>query len=481
MKRRFACFLIIASLLVAALPQAALATTAQEMLFGDNSQVAAVDNNAIYGSGASGSGVSSSGIADLAAAAVAQSSDSQYPLLQLGDSDGDDGTAYVVFLQNRLRELGYLQDNADGTYGENTVTAVRQFQKNNALPETGIADSATQNRIYQDTSTLVMATADNSVFGSDVTRVQSVLSQWGFMQARVDGTYGDNTAKAIVAFKKYMVAIDPTFGQSALPAATPTPTPSELVDMPVIQDEVLTTVEGVSADSIINGDMDTALLQYTDGTKPFNVYRYTVQKGDKGDEVWRVQRRLHQLRYLYKPDGAYGNLTTYAIKYFQRKCGMKQTGVADEKTQRALFSNNAPEAEEYVFPYKVWVDVSDQRVYIGKWTGKDYSKLVKKFKCSTGKKGTPTPLGTYQADGKANGKEWYYMKSSSCYVKWATRIVGGVMFHSVIFGKNKKGPTRSSVAALGTRASHGCIRLSISNAKWIFDHIPQGTTVVIRK
>lgn len=32
---------------------------------------------------------------------------------------------------------------------------------------------------------------------------------------------------------------------------------------------------------------------------------------------------------------------------------------------------------------------------------------------------------------------------------------------------------------LGTKASHGCIRLTIPDAKWIYENIPEKTKVVI--
>lgn len=476
MNRRLFSLLIAIALLLAALPQAALATTAGDLLLGDNSQSQSVDNNSIYGYGDSSSSSSSVTTADLGIADT--SSNVQYPTLQLGSSDGDDGTAYIVFLQNRLIELGYLQDSADGSFGENTQTAVKQFQKNNNLPVTGIADSNTQNRLYQDASTLVAANSGNTVFGSDVTRVQSMLSLWGFLETRVDGTYGEGTAKAIKAFKQYMTSIDPTYGMKATPTPTAKPETVDVMGMPIVEDELLPL--SADAEDPMAGDIDEALLEYVDGDKAFPVYRATVQSGAKGAEVWRVQRRLHQLNYLYEPDGSYGALTKYSIMYFQRKMGMKQTGVADEATQRALFSNSAAASEEYVFPYKYCVDVSDQRVYVGQWTGKDYSKLVKTFVCSTGKKETPTPLGTYHAGGKAVNDMWYYMRDSNVYVKFATRIVGGVMFHSVLYNSAKQGPTSTSVHALGTRASHGCIRLSEADAYWIWSHCPTGTTVIIR-
>lgn len=32
---------------------------------------------------------------------------------------------------------------------------------------------------------------------------------------------------------------------------------------------------------------------------------------------------------------------------------------------------------------------------------------------------------------------------------------------------------------LGMPLSHGCVRLNINNAKWIYDTIPTGSTVVV--
>ena len=61
---------------------------------------------------------------------------------------GDKGTA-VRNLQNRLRELGYLQGNADGSYGAQTKAAVERFQRANGLKADGIAGKATQQVMYE--------------------------------------------------------------------------------------------------------------------------------------------------------------------------------------------------------------------------------------------------------------------------------------------------------------------------------------------
>ena len=372
---------------------------------------------------------------------------SAYPTLRLGDTDGEDGVAYVVFLQNRLIELGYLADSADGTFGANTETAVREFQKSNSLQPTGIADPETQARLYSDASTLVRASEDSTLYGSETMRVQNALALWGFMHSRVDGKMGDNTRAAIKKFKQYMAIIDPEYGVTPTPAPTATPSPEELGEygfMPVVEDIPLENPISYTA----NGEVDTPLLEYVDGEKSFTVARQEVRNGDTGDEVLRVQTRLKYLNYLYSADGSFGGLTENALRYFQKKNGLPESGVADLATQMKLFSTSAAAAEEYVFPYKIIVDIGDQRVYIGKWNGSTYKDLVKKMKCSTGKDRTPTPKGTYQSQGKAGG-EWYYFKDFNCYAKWATRIVGGILFHSITFNSHKG--RSGSVSSLGRR------------------------------
>lgn len=60
---------------------------------------------------------------------------------------GSSGAA-VEELQLRLIELGYLSGKADGDYGPKTEKAVKAFQKEAGLGETGEADARTQEALY---------------------------------------------------------------------------------------------------------------------------------------------------------------------------------------------------------------------------------------------------------------------------------------------------------------------------------------------
>lgn len=405
--------------------------------------------------------------------AIDEESTSGYRTLQRGDRDSDDSVA-IVTLQNRLIELGYLRDAADGVYGGNTVDAVSALQRSNDLEDTGIATPALQELLY---SGAEIVTASNSMDPESVTyRVQEKLSVWGFLADEPDGVAGSNTNEAVAEFKSYLRGYTKLYPTPS-PEPVETPAPTEIsgfgdaaiaVDVPIDR----------SAETEITQDV----LDFVDGKYPFEVFRETVSNGDEGDEVLRVQRRLHQLKYLALVDGQFGDTTQRALLYFQKKNGLSQTAVADEATQRLLFDSDAIPAEEFVNAYKLVIDVSDQRVYVYQWNGSDYGTCIGEMICSTGKKGkeTETPLGTYQAAGPTGTGEWYWFKQYQCYAKWGYRIIGGILFHSVIYSKGKV-LNKTSVRKLGRPASHGCIRLKVEHAKWIYDNCPAGTTVVVQE
>ena len=79
---------------------------------------------------------------------------------------------------------------------------------------------------------------------------------------------------------------------------------------------------------------------------------YTIlQKGDKSDDVLKLQERLYQLGYLNSDrDGAFGGKTQTAVKAFQERAGLEASGIADSNTQTLLFSDSAPYAAGVASP-----------------------------------------------------------------------------------------------------------------------------------
>ena len=137
-------------------------------------------------------------------------------------------------------------------------------------------------------------------------------------------------------------------------------------------------------------------------------------------------------------------------------------------------------AAEAAGKYWIGVDITNQITTVYRTSD---NSVVRHMLCSTGLDATPTPTGTYYMPKKAYSSErteWYYFKKFDCYAKYATRIVGGILFHSVIYStKSNSSLNTTSVRKLGQKASHGCIRLSVDNAKFIAQNCPAGTKVKI--
>jgi len=61
----------------------------------------------------------------------------------------------VEAIQNRLIELGFLSGKADGDFGNGTEKAVKAFQAEKGLEETGIVDEVTYNALYEGVEGLI--------------------------------------------------------------------------------------------------------------------------------------------------------------------------------------------------------------------------------------------------------------------------------------------------------------------------------------
>lgn len=107
----------------------------------------------------------------------------------------------------------------------------------------------------------------------------------------------------------------------------------------------------------------------------------------------------------------------------------------------------------------------------------EYDVPVKAMVCSVGLKGMQTKKGTFKTKEKYR---WKVLKGD-VWGQYSTRIVGGILFHSVYYYKSSNPATLATwqYNRLGSAASHGCIRLTVEDAKWIYDNCPTGTTVTI--
>lgn len=412
---------------------------------------------------------------------------SEYAVLSKGSDDGE-GVFAVYSLQQRLIQLGYLGGSPDGRFGGGTEAAVRAFQEANGLEPTGIATSETQELLFSDLSAPNPASVPDATdqpaadkahtTGNDAHILQGFMFNWGFSADEPDGKFGPATRKAVTEFMNYsyddMVAYTTARRAAATPEPTPAPTPTpEGADMDEVVDVAITPAPTIPSDGTVT---DEWFDYMRNGFDP--VPGETLSEGASGGEVRRMQRRLHALKYIAAGvDGGYGKNTALALKYFQKRNDLPATGDLDADTAARLYSNTALSSDQYVAEYMLKISITDQRVYVYKWTGSGYTERVHTFICSTGTKENPTILGTYQASGR-NG-EWYYFKEFKVYAQYAFVIEGGYFFHSVLFKEKGGKPTAGSVRNLGKRASHGCIRLQVEDARWIYENCVAGVTVEI--
>lgn len=106
----------------------------------------------------------------------------------------------------------------------------------------------------------------------------------------------------------------------------------------------------------------------------------------------------------------------------------------------------------------------------------EYTVPYKVMLCSTG---TATPRsGTYTIPSGTYSRGTWGLMKGNVWAQYFTRIHGSILFHSVPYTeRNKWSLEYWEYDKLGTAASAGCIRLTVENAKWIYNNCPAGTQV----
>lgn len=149
----------------------------------------------------------------------------------------------------------------------------------------------------------------------------------------------------------------------------------------------------------------------------------------------------------------------------------KKTTYVPTMSSRQLAMYNRAQSMSSTTKWLIMVDTTGCRV--GVFSGKKGNWALKYYwLCSPGKPSTPTVLGSYTVTGKG----YSFGHGYTCY--YYTQFYGDFLFHSVLYNQ---GTRVIQDGRLGQQLSHGCVRLDIKNAKWIYDNIPYGTKVYIYK
>ena len=244
----------------------------------------------------------------------------------------------------------------------------------------------------------------------------------------------------------------------------------------------------------------------TPSTQPAPAVIISCKLGDSGDMIKEIQQKLNKFGYGLTADGNFGKLTHNAVVNFQKSNKMKADGIVDKITLEKLNLKPTPattykpaptpppsssadpkskeELENFIngknlpssTDYFIWIDLKKQRVNV--FTGSNHQwKLVKSMVCSSGKPSTPTIKGNFKVGNKGTYFTTNYEVGGKTIVvrcKYFTQISGNYLFHSIIYDKAGE---KIIDGTLGVPRSHGCVRLAVENAKYIYDTIPRGTAI----
>lgn len=107
----------------------------------------------------------------------------------------------VLAAQQRLKLLGYMTSEPDGSYGNDTIIAVKQFQSRNDQVVDGYLGPST--RIALNSSDAVPNGLSLGDSGDTVQKVQNMLSKLGYINsANATGYYGEVTENAVKLFQR---------------------------------------------------------------------------------------------------------------------------------------------------------------------------------------------------------------------------------------------------------------------------------------
>lgn len=146
-----------------------------------------------------------------------------------------------------------------------------------------------------------------------------------------------------------------------------------------------------------------------------------------------------------------------------------------EDSEEDVVEEEKQENKNNGYPYYIKINYAANTVTVyGLDSEGNYTVPVRAMICSTGK-ATPTS-GVYRTQNKYQWK----LLNGGVYGQYSTRITGSILFHSVPYSTNSKNSLISRYYdQLGKKASAGCIRLTVIDAKWIYDNCPLGTQVEI--
>ena len=174
--------------------------------------------------------------------------------------------------------------------------------------------------------------------------------------------------------------------------------------------------------------------------------------------------------FVYEKDGEYSK-EKYELVITNIVKALQGEEVSEEEIKKEQVDKNNKANSKSPYYIKVNYGANTVTIY-GKDENGDYTVPVKAMICSCG---ISTPKsGVYKT---SKGFQWGTLYGG-VYGMYSTRIVRNILFHSVPYTAPRNDALEYwEFDKLGTKAAAGCIRLMVSDAKWIFYNCGSGTMV----
>ena len=123
--------------------------------------------------------------------------------------------------------------------------------------------------------------------------------------------------------------------------------------------------------------------------------------------------------------------------------------------------------------YLIMIDYTYCRLGVFKGSKGNWENIYY-WQCSPGAYSTPTVRGTFKINSKG---QYFYGSNTGCRCWYWSEFHGGdYAIHSVLYT-----PSGNSISdgRLGMHISHGCVRIALDNAYFIYKNCPIGTAVIV--
>ena len=280
----------------------------------------------------------------------------------------------VMNIQQRLMKLGFMEDDRPSTYyGSTTVDAIKKFQRQLEVEETGICSADIYDILMSKSAPTYEAR--KGYIGEDISILQQRLYELSYFldEIEVTGYYGttmENAVKALQNMNKLsetgtvdLITYNLMYSQDVIPYTINRQSPPDVIQIyqqklfnlgyylgPINGKYTEEFREAVKTYQFMNSQMIDGYIGPSTKFSIDSIYArpYTLYIGIRNYKVKQIQDRLVLLNYLSDrfANGYYGDYTGEAVAYFQKNNNIPMTGVVDAYTQIMIFSNDVKLGKE---------------------------------------------------------------------------------------------------------------------------------------